>query len=101
MRSLVLFFASLVLACSSTPPPATATSTSMARGCDAPEYHRLDFWLGEWDVRDPRGAYLGTNVVTRALRGCAIEERWTDAEGRGGFSLFYYDRALGLWKQVW
>src|SRR5215470_10812296 len=98
MRSALLII-SLAIGCSAAPPPKAPAAAPP--GCDAPEYHRLDFWLGEWDVKDAHGALLGTNVVSRTLRGCAIEEKWTDAEGHGGQSLFYFDRGLGLWKQVW
>jgi hypothetical protein len=69
--------------------------------CDGPAAHRLDFWLGEWEVRDPAGRLEGRNVVTRALRGCAIEERWTDAGGSKGESLFWLDPATRLWRQTW
>jgi len=72
-----------------------------AAGCDGPDYHKLDFWLGEWEVRNPRGELEGTNVISRALRGCAIEERWTEANGEKGESLFWFDPASRLWKQTW
>jgi hypothetical protein len=72
----------------------------LAAGCSAPEYHALDFWIGTWDVTAD-GHYDGENVIAPALSGCAIREQWTDANGSTGESLFYYDRALGHWKQVW
>jgi hypothetical protein len=91
MRRLALL---ALLACRS-PPPAAPTE------CSAPDFHRLDFWLGEWDVKDRAGKIEGTNVVTRTLRGCAIEERWTDASGEKGQSLFWFDPRARLWKQTW
>jgi len=79
----------------STPPQAVPA------GCDSPTYHRLDFWLGAWDVSDPSGAYQGTNVIDRTLGGCAISEDWVDARGHRGASLFYVDRTSGDWRQLW
>ena len=70
-----------------------------ALACTGPEYHRLDFWLGEWDVASPSGKPEGHNVISRAQDGCAIREQWTDADGSTGESLFYVDK--GRWKQVW
>ncbi len=81
---------SLVSAREPSPPP---------RGCDAAVYHKLDFWLGAWDVTDDKGHYDGTNVITRALGGCAVEEHWLDSSGHLGQSLFYVDG--GSWRQVW
>ncbi len=79
-----------------TPPAGFSSATS----CETSEYHRLDFWLGEWNVTSA-GKLDGTNVVAKVLGGCAIEERWSDADGSSGKSLFTFDRALGKWKQTW
>lgn len=87
---------SLLCACQSKP-----AMPALPSGCDSAVYHRLDFWLGSWDVTDLQGHYEGTNVVARALHGCAVEERWTDARGHRGNGLFYVDRATGAWRQVW
>jgi hypothetical protein len=64
-------------------------------------YHRLDFWLGAWDVTDAKGAYQGTNVITPILGRCAVQEHWVEPGGHGGDSLFYVDRATAQWRQVW
>jgi hypothetical protein len=72
--------------------------------CDQnPTYHKLDFWLGEWDVFDIKsGQKDGTNRIEKILKGCAIIENWTEAaDGSEGKSLFYLQRATGQWKQVW
>ncbi|HVY45759.1 MAG TPA: hypothetical protein VHB21_07760, partial [Minicystis sp.] len=84
-------------------PVAVAASapSALAPGCDAPAYHRLDFWIGAWDVTAPSGTYEGTNVIERALGGCAVAEHWIDARGHRGESLFYVDRATGAWRQLW
>jgi hypothetical protein len=72
--------------------------------CDQdPTYHKLDFWLGEWDVFDLKsGERDGTNRIEKTLKGCAILENWTEAlDHSEGKSLFYVVRATSTWKQVW
>lgn len=69
--------------------------------CRATEVSRtLDFWLGDWDV------YVGTELagrdtVERIVGGCGLTERWRDAGGGEGFSLFAYDARKDLWTQTW
>jgi len=73
--------------------------------CDHdPAYHKLDFWLGHWDVFDPHdGTKGGENFIEKILNGCAVIENWRELDPRGsdGKSLFYYQRATHQWKQVW
>lgn len=72
--------------------------------CDQnPTYHKLDFWVGEWDVFDIKsGEKDGTNRIEKVLKGCAIIEHWTESgDGSEGKSFFYVQRATGQWKQVW
>ncbi len=69
--------------------------------CDQAEYHGLDFWLGDWKVVNPQGGAEGTNHIEAILGGCAVREQWTEAVSGKGESLFYYDRSLRRWKQVW
>ena len=72
-----------------------------ARDCTGPEYRRLDFWLGAWEVKDPAGGLEGDNLIAPIDGGCAVRESWTGHDGGTGTSLFWFDRALGRWKQVW
>lgn len=103
MRSanlLALFYCVLLFSVLSQPQ----TAKPATHPCDAdPAYHKLDFWVGKWDVFDNHdGSKNGTDVNEKILNGCAIIENWTEAEGSGeGKSLFYYQKATGLWKQVW
>ncbi len=68
-----------------------------------PAYHKLDFWVGTWDVYDNHDATLnGIDIVEKIVGGCAIVENWKEADGSGeGKSLFYYQQARKQWKQVW
>lgn len=63
-------------------------------------YHEMDFWLGEWTVRLGTRV-VGTNRIQKMLKGCAVMEHWTGADGSEGKSLFYYDGVADVWKQVW
>ena len=70
-------------------------------GCAADStYSALDFWLGEWDVL-VGDQIVGTNRITRVLKGCAVLEEWRDAMGGEGRSLFYVEPGTHRWKQVW
>ena len=67
-------------------------------------YHKLDFWVGSWDVYDNHdGSKGGTNTIEKILDCCAIGENWHElsADGADGKSLFYYQKANQQWKQVW
>jgi hypothetical protein len=67
-----------------------------------PAYHKLDFWVGDWEVYT-----TGTNDrdghdrVEKVLNGCAVVEHWVDANGGEGKSWFYYYRPEKRWKQIW
>jgi hypothetical protein len=77
------------------PPPAP---------CDSdPAFHRLDFWIGDWDVVEPAtGERLGTSVLKKILRGCAISVDWHEADGSGEIQeTFLYEKARKSWLQVW
>ncbi len=75
--------------------------------CDAPEYRQLDFWVGEWDVTwvdgDTGEIGAGTNVITRTLDGCVIEERFDggDSVPLRGMSVSTYHRQKEEWRQLW
>ncbi len=89
-----------LIACAS-PAGKPLPTWSAEGGCKGAEYRRLDFWLGEWDVQSPEGKREGRNRISATLDGCAVREEWSDQDGSRGESLFFFDRALGRWKQVW
>jgi hypothetical protein len=69
--------------------------------CGDAVYAKLDFWVGRWEVFDPKGEKQGDNRIEKTLSGCALLEHWRDVAGSEGKSLFYYRRAEKKWKQVW
>jgi len=74
-------------------------------GCDSPESHQMDFWLGEWQADYVQNGVKAKshNRITKTLDGCAILEEFTGAPGipLDGRSYSAYDRNAGVWKQTW
>jgi hypothetical protein len=73
-------------------------------GCDTPQSHQWDFWVGKWEVR-PRGddKIIAHSLIEKKYAGCAIRETWMPLgrETGGGGSLSIYDRRLKKWRQTW
>jgi hypothetical protein len=93
----------LLLACALGVPCALAQAPSA--GCDGPESHQLDFWLGEWQlsyVEDGKPA-TSHNRITRILDGCVVLEEFEGPPGTAlvGRSLSTFDRVTRRWKQTW
>ena len=82
---------------------ATATAAQdagrPAATCDAAN-QPLAFWIGDWDVYAD-GKLDGRSSIENTLGGCAVLERWDDASGFKGMSLFYFEPHTHQWKQVW
>ncbi len=66
-----------------------------------PEYRRLDFWIGNWDVFDPSGKKVGESHVDLILKDCVIFENWTGTAGGSGKSFNMYNSASHKWEQFW
>lgn len=71
------------------------------RTCDAPERREFDFWLGEWEVRDPGGTLAGRSSISSLFDGCALREEWTGERGHRGTSLNAWSPERGTWHQTW
>ncbi|RDX35379.1 hypothetical protein DZA37_00990 [Kangiella sp. HD9-110m-PIT-SAG06] len=69
--------------------------------CSSEEYHQFDFWIGEWEVFDPKGDKVGENTIEKILGGCSLQESWSGASGNIGHSYNIYDRATSAWHQTW
>ncbi|MBV8858046.1 MAG: hypothetical protein JOZ02_14020 [Acidobacteria bacterium] len=94
----LLFVLSWLPAAAQTPAP----SDRQKRPCpSSAEARQFDFWVGEWDVYDPRGNKVGTSVIERIANGCGILENWTGAMGGEGKSVNFYDPHAGKWFQYW
>ncbi|MEO8385623.1 MAG: hypothetical protein ABI583_10295, partial [Betaproteobacteria bacterium] len=73
-----------------TPPTSTGATTAAPttppakpKPCTSPAYRQFDFWIGDWDVTNPAGKLVGTNLIKPILGGCVLHENWF-ATG-GGF----------------
>ena len=104
MRTLGFVFAGLMIfstAAASQTPPAKGPPI----GCDTPESHQWDFWVGKWEVH-PNGAatIIAHSLIEKRYSGCAIRENWMpmgkEVAGGGG-SLSLYDARLKQWRQTW
>jgi tetratricopeptide (TPR) repeat protein len=70
--------------------------------CKSKPIHReLDFWVGEWEVRGPKGELQGTSSVQNIVEGCVIYENWTGASGHSGKSFNFYNADKKAWQQTW
>lgn len=69
--------------------------------CSSEAFHQFDFWLGDWDVTTPDGAFAGNNEITSEEGGCLIVERWMSVNGGTGQSYNYFNPATEKWRQVW
>jgi hypothetical protein len=70
--------------------------------CASDEYRQLDFWVGQWDVYDPRTDKLvAHSLIEKLYEGCAVRENWLPLNGRGGGSLNSYRADKKEWVQIW
>lgn len=69
--------------------------------CSQPERRQFDFWLGDWEVRDPDGTLVGRNSITLLFDGCALREEWRGESGHRGTSLNAWSPHDGAWHQTW
>jgi len=80
----------------SAPAPAALKPPS----CAAPENRQFDFWLGDWEVRDPAGKLVGENHITSLHEGCVLFENYRAGKFSGS-SLNVYDTDRKMWHQTW
>jgi len=92
----------LALALLGTAGPSPAAESSAH--CSSADYHRLDFWIGDWDTFDsdaPGGASIARARVEPIAQGCAIHELYEQTDGLIGDSILSYDPVRKQWQQTW
>lgn len=65
------------------------------------EFRQFDFWIGEWDVKNPQGVLSGSSSVQLILGQCIIFENWSGGSGSNGKSFNIYDANDKKWHQTW
>ena len=62
---------------------------------------QLDFWVGDWIVRDRAGGgrLMGENLIELGADGCVLLENWQGRMGHKGKSLSSYNPTTKKWKQ--
>ena len=93
--AIALIFAAAGSASAQTAPAGPA-------GCDTPESHQLDFWIGKWEVH-PNGAdkIVAHSLIEKKYTGCAVRENWMPLSNQPGGSLSVYVPAEKHWEQFW
>jgi hypothetical protein len=75
------------------------------RPCSLPEFSQFDFWIGNWQASwiDSEGnVQTGSNVITKTLGGCVIEENFSTGDNTfTGRSFSVYNPVKKTWQQTW
>lgn len=100
MTFLTSLFLSALLARSQSVPVPAAPPSRPAAPCTRPIHREFDFWVGQWDVLNREGKFVGTNRIER-VGDCFLQENWAAAGGG------YHGRSLNSvgfdrkWHQTW
>ncbi len=65
-----------------------------------PEFRQFDFWIGEWDAKNPQGVTSGSSSIQSILGSCVILENWSTPV-MNGKSFNIYDATDKKWHQTW
>lgn len=83
----------------------TSAAAPSPANCSAPEYHQLDFWLGDWDTLDSEVKGSTTSIARARVEpiagGCAVHELYEQTDGLIGDSILSYDPVRKQWQQTW
>ena len=82
-------------------PTMTVQAQTPAPSCTAAQHRQFDFWIGEWDVLNPKGKLVGRNSITRVYGNCVIREDYKGGQGYTGGSFNIYDASRDRWHQTW
>ena len=67
----------------------------------SPEFRQFDYWIGEWDVKNPQGVPSGSSSIQLILGQCIILENWSGGGGSNGKSFNIYDTNDKKWHQTY
>ncbi|MFL6722338.1 MAG: hypothetical protein ACJ8FT_11140 [Sphingomonas sp.] len=99
---LIRFLAALAAAQSaSAGASAAAPPPNAAAPCADAEHHQFDFWVGRWDVYNPKGKMVAHSLIESVYGGCGVRENWMPLAQPGGGSLNIYVPEEKHWEQFW
>ena len=104
LNKLIIFTLSTLplAAMSQTDPDASEAAAPKATPCEQDaRFQEFDFWVGQWDVHDAKGTFVGENSIRREESGCVLIENWSGAKGSTGMSINYLDKITDEWVQSW
>ena len=102
MRPTLWLFSAAILM-STIGDTASASAAPATSDCSVAhaEHRQFDFWLGSWDVYNPKGELAGHSRIESVSDGCGISEHWEGAKGSRGVSYNAWDPGSGTWRQFW
>jgi len=65
-----------------------------------PSRDQFDFWIGEWNLYNEFGTFLGRQTVVESQSGCLIESSWVSTNGSTHSAMNVYDPLLNGWRQI-
>ena len=95
----IALIAALLL--TSTPALPQALAAPATPPCADPEFHRLDFWVGKWDVYPTGKDKLVAHSLIEKVYGCGVRENWMPLSNQPGGSLSVYVPGEKRWEQFW
>ena len=96
-----IFFRAMIVVLMMLPLNVFAQQAQQNRCKSQPEYRQFDFWVGEWEVRNPNDVVVGNSVIELVVNDCLILENWTNSRGVTGKSMNFYDLQDNKWHQLW
>jgi hypothetical protein len=96
--------AMLALIFVSHPASIRAAAAPAHSACAAPEFHQLDFWIGDWDTFETDttgGESVARAHVDPIAGGCALHELYEQNDGLIGDSILSFDPVRKQWQQTW
>jgi len=98
MRAVLISLGVLSIGSAAAAQKATTPATPP---CADAEYHRLDFWVGRWDVYPTGTDKLVAHSLIEKVYGCGIRENWMPLSNQPGGSMSIYVPGQKHWEQFW
>ena len=82
--------------------PLSAQSAEKKAASAASPCTDLDFWIGDWVVKDVNGVQVSTASIKPGENHCSVTETWTAAKvgGRNFFCLLAYSNEKHSWEYL-